>query len=571
LHFQESQESLHAARLHADRQQETLFRLLVESVEDYAIFLMGPTGQIETWNEGAERILGYTAAEIIGKDHSLFYPPAELRSGKPAYVLRAATAEGRFAEEHWRVREDGTRFWASVAITALGSPAGELLGFAKVIRDLTERKQAEDDRNMLLSLERNARAHTEQVLQQLRAVQAITEAALSHLDLASLLEALLDRLAELLEVDTVAILLLTDDGQWLVPRAAKGIEEEVEAGIRLPLGRGFAGRIAAEQRPIVLDDVGHSDVLNPILRQKGITSLLGVPLLVEGRVLGVLHVGSLQSRHFTEEESALLQIAADRVALAIDRARLYAAAEQARSAAETADEQVRQRDQFLSVAAHELRTPITGLRAAIHVVRRPLLQGIIPPLERLLRLTELVEQEADKLGRLVTQLFDLSRMESGKLALELTEVDLVQVARAVVERALAQHPTAEIELLGVDTLWAGADALRMEQVLINLVDNAVKYSPEGGRITVECTSPSPGIAQIAVRDHGVGVAQGEQERIFERFYQVDTSRRAVGLGLGLYVSREIIERHGGRIWVERPPDGGSRFLVQLPISQGANE
>jgi two-component system phosphate regulon sensor histidine kinase PhoR len=161
-------------------------------------------------------------------------------------------------------------------------------------------------------------------------------------------------------------------------------------------------------------------------------------------------------------------------------------------------------------------------------------------------------------------------MESGKLALELTEVDLVQVARAVVERALAQHPTAEIELLGVDTLWAGADALRMEQVLINLVDNAVKYSPEGGRITVECTSPNPGIAQIAVSDHGVGVAPAEQERIFERFYQVDTSRRAVGLGLGLYVSREIVERHGGRIWVESPPGGGSRFLVQLPISQGAN-
>ncbi len=554
--------------LNPGRQQDMLFRLLVESVQDYAIFLMGPTGDIQTWNVGAQRILGYTAAEIIGKDHSVFYPPAEMRRGKPEYVLRAATEEGRFEEEHWRVRKDGTPFWANVVITALPSPEGELLGFAKVIRDLTERKQAEDDYTMLLSLERGARARTEEVLRQLRAVQAVTEAALAYLDLDSLLQALLDRLAEVLEVDTVAILLLTEDGQRLVPRAARGIEEEVKAGIHLPLGEGFAGRIAAEQRPMVLEDVEHSAVLNSILRQKGIKSLLGVPLLVEGRVLGVLHVGSLHTRHFTEDEISFLQIAGDRVALAIDHARLYQAAEQARKEAEAAGHELRLRDQFLSVAAHELRTPITGLRAAVQLIRRPLLQGTVPPLERLLRMTGLIDQESDKLGRLVAQLFDLSRMESGKLALDLTEVDLVQIAQSVVERALTHQPTAEIELVGLDSLRAGADALRIEQVLINLVDNAVKYSPAGGLITVECTSPGPGVAQIAVRDHGVGLAPEDRERIFERFYQVATSQRAMGLGLGLYISREIVERHGGRIWAESPPDGGSCFIVQLPIAKG---
>jgi signal transduction histidine kinase len=257
------------------------------------------------------------------------------------------------------------------------------------------------------------------------------------------------------------------------------------------------------------------------------------------------------------------------VALAIDHATLYAAAAQARTMVEAAGQAVRLRDQFLSVAAHELRTPITGLRGAIAVLRRPLLRGTIPPLERLLQMTGLADQEAVKLSRLVNQLFDLSRMESGKLALELGEVDLVEIARTVVERTRAQHPDAEIELQGAATIPAGADALRMEQVLTNLVDNAVKYSPQGGLISVACTTPRPGIAQLAVRDHGVGLAPEEHERIFERFYQVDVSQRAVGLGLGLYISREIVERHGGRIWVERPPDGGSRFVLEIPVSQGA--
>ncbi len=147
--------------LSATHDQNARFRLLVESVQDCAIFLIGRTGQVETWNGGAQRITGYSASEITGKHHSIFYPPTEQRRGKPAHVLQVATDEGRFEEEHWRVRKDGSRFWASVVITALQGPAREPIGFAKVIRDLTERKQAEDDRYALLSLERGVRARTE--------------------------------------------------------------------------------------------------------------------------------------------------------------------------------------------------------------------------------------------------------------------------------------------------------------------------------------------------------------------------------------------------------------------------
>ncbi|HEX5145540.1 MAG TPA: SpoIIE family protein phosphatase [Conexibacter sp.] len=166
---------------------------------------------------------------------------------------------------------------------------------------------------------------------QLRSLQRVTDAALASLSEEQLLRELLLRITDILGTDTAAILLLDDAGELLHARAAKGIEEEVKQGVKIPVGRGFAGRIAASKRPLAIEDVDHADVLNPILREKGIHSLLGVPLLVEGRVLGVLHVGSLTHRIFTPEETGLLQLAADRAAIAIEHARLYAQRELAAS------------------------------------------------------------------------------------------------------------------------------------------------------------------------------------------------------------------------------------------------
>jgi sigma-B regulation protein RsbU (phosphoserine phosphatase) len=152
--------------------------------------------------------------------------------------------------------------------------------------------------------------------QRLRRIEALTDAALAHLDVEDLLAELLDRVRELLRVDTAAVLLLDPSSQYLVSAAARGLEEEVRQGTRIPVGKGFAGRIAAEKRPVIIDDVDHSDVLNPLLRQKGIRSLLGVPLLIGGTVLGVLHVGTLSGRTFTDDDVDLLHVVADRAALA---------------------------------------------------------------------------------------------------------------------------------------------------------------------------------------------------------------------------------------------------------------
>ena len=151
----------------------------------------------------------------------------------------------------------------------------------------------------------------------LRDLQSITDAALAYLPLEGLLDELLTRVVGILGVDTAAILLLEDDDSTLIPRAAKGLEEEVERGIRIPIGRGFAGRIAATRSPVRILNLAEADIYNPILREKGLQSLLGVPLLVEGEVMGVLHVGTLTPRAFDDEDVELLQRAGDRAALAI--------------------------------------------------------------------------------------------------------------------------------------------------------------------------------------------------------------------------------------------------------------
>ena len=171
--------------------------------------------------------------------------------------------------------------------------------------------------------ERRARETAEAASRRLESLQRITDAALAYLPQDELLEELLSRITEVLSADTAAILLLDESAGVLRARAARGIEEEVEQRVQIPLGRGFAGRIAAERHAIAIDDVDHADILNPILREKGIRSLLGVPLLVEGRVIGVLHVGSLTPRLFTPDEQELLQLTGDRVAVAIEHASLY--------------------------------------------------------------------------------------------------------------------------------------------------------------------------------------------------------------------------------------------------------
>ncbi len=368
------------------RQSEELFRLLVESVRDYAIFLLDPEGRITSWNAGGERLKGYRREEIVGRHFSVFYPPGDIAAGKPEEKLRIAAAEGRVEDEGWRVRKDGSQFWANVVLTALRDDTGTLIGFAKVTRDLTSRRQAEDAR---------------------------------------------------------------------------------------------------------------------------------------------LHVA--------EERSARV----------------------------VAEMMVRERDEFLSVAAHELKTPVTSLRGFAQLLIRQLDRNGGPDPTRLRQAAQAIVQQSGRLTRLVEHLLDNTRIEEGQLRLERTVVDINLLCEEIAQAAQLRTDQHAIVVVASERAQALVDALRVEQIIANLLDNAVKYSPQGGPIEMRITCDDQAV-RIAVRDHGSGVPPPARERIFDRFHQVHRLDYRSGMGLGLHISRQIAELHGGTLEAEFPADGGTRFVLTLP-------
>ncbi len=247
-----------------------------------------------------------------------------------------------------------------------------------------------------------------------------------------------------------------------------------------------------------------------------------------------------------------------------ERERLLARERRARAEAEAA---VRLRDEFLVAAAHELKTPLTSLLASTQLLGRQLDRETPPEPEAHRQRLRLIEEQARRLSRLVSQLLDVSRAQSGKLALEPQEVDLVSLVTATAATIKARTGCDQLVVHASSPVLACVDPLRIEQVVINLMDNAVKFSPGGGQIEVEVSVAKAGLIRLAVRDRGIGIPPDKRERIFDRFHQAHASDHRSGLGLGLHISREIVELHGGQIAAEFPPEGGTLFVVLLPAGR----
>jgi PAS domain S-box-containing protein len=264
-----------------------------------------------------------------------------LRSGEPALfpefdpeILRSTTRDERHFELMTQLAPRSAvavplvaRARTIGALTLAWSESNRLYREPEVVlaMELARRAALAVDNAMLFSREREARAHAEEAVARLRQLEAISEAALTHLDLDRLLANLLDGVRTVMKADTSVVLLLDETGDELVASWSRGLEEEVEARVRVPVGKGFAGRVAATLQPVYIPDVRRADVVNPLLVKRGLIALLGVPLLVEGRLLGVLHVGSVKARVFTKDDERTLQLLSDRIALAIEQARLYEA------------------------------------------------------------------------------------------------------------------------------------------------------------------------------------------------------------------------------------------------------
>ncbi len=300
-----------------------------------------------------------------------------------------------------------------------------MTGIGNQIGQFIERKRAEAKTSQLYDREQRARHEVEAAIDRMRRVQTVTDSALAHLSLDELLADLLNRVRDAINVDTVVILLHDPETNELMAWAAKGLEEEVDLGVRIPVGAGFAGKIAAQKSAVIISDIEGAELYNDLLRRRGIQSLLGVPLLVEGRLLGVIHVGKFIHYQFTEDDMRLLQLVADRIALAIDNARLF---EEERGARREAEAASRAKDEFLTTISHELRTPLTPVIGWIHMIRN----GMLPALETEHGL-EVIEKNSLILKRLINDLLDMSAILSGKMRMEELPVPLAAVVREAVD------------------------------------------------------------------------------------------------------------------------------------------
>jgi signal transduction histidine kinase len=444
------------------------------------------------------------------------------------------------------LREKGIKSMLGVPLLVTGRVLGVLhvgtLVPRKFDRDDVDLLQLAADRAAVAIEHARAFAAERAARERIEHVQTVTDVALAHLELADLLGVLLPRIRDILRADTCAVLLLEEGTDELVARAAVGIEEEVEQGVRIPVGGGFAGRIAAVREPVVLDDVDRADVLNPILREKGIKSMLGVPLLVRGEPLGVLHVGTLVHRKFTADDIEMLTLVADRLALAIERAQLH--------------EEALRLDQlkasFVAIASHELRTPATSVYGVLTTLAAHGEQLSPEVRDELIRTG--VEQ-GERLRRLLEELLDLSRLDSHGMRVEPKPLVLSSVLGEIVRASVPQGSDVSLDV--ADDLAVVADKLVLDRVVSNLLTNAVRYG--AGPIVVSAEQ-SDSHLRVAVEDAGEGVADDVLPRLFERFAR---SEGAIGNGLGLSIARAYARAHGGDL-VYDPGERGARFELILP-------
>lgn len=291
-----------------------------------------------------------------------------------------------------------------------------------------------------------------------------------------------------------------------------------------------------------------------------VRSYLAVPVISRsGEVIGGLFLGHQNVGVFTDREERIVIGLAAQAAIAMDNARLYDKATQA----------IQLRDEFLSISSHELRTPLTPLKMQIQTLARHIEKGTFTtlPEENLKKMVTVADRQVNRLTALVDDLLDVSRISSGKLTLNLEDVDLAQLIKEVFERYQPQIQSAKSELSMklMNSLVTSVDKLRIEQVLINLLTNALKYAP-GSPITVSLAEVG-GSAEIKITDKGPGISEADQKRIFGRFERVTNATSQTGLGLGLYIVNQIVNAHGGTIRVESSTGQGSSFIISIPIKR----
>ena len=597
--------------------ETSLYKLLVESVSDYAIFALDSEGNVVSWNPGAERFKGYKESEIVGKHFSTFYPEEDLANGKPKFELETAAKVGRFEDEGWRLRKDGTRFWANVVITALRDKDGTLVGFAKITRDLTERKAAEEKARQLVAetvahhaseeknrelksltdqlkskndelaaalnsavaardaatraetKERQARARAEQ-LQQLGAdlsVASTTDAVA---------EAVVERARETFEAAGVIVCRVTEAGDELeIVRATDLPGEVLDDFVRMPLSAAAPlSDVVVTGLPIFLESISDWEADYPELleltKEVGHQAQMIIPLVAGGKCVGSLGVAFREPRTFSDDDRELATVIAGVCAVSLERARLFEAERAARAIAENAN---RVKAEFLAAMSHELRTPLNAIAGHVDLLTLEI-YGTLAAKQReaLMR----VKRAQQHLLGLIDDLLSFARIESGKVEYRLGSMSLQDVLADVgpmIEPQISAKSLRYEICAPAETIEVVADREKLIQVVLNLLSNAVKFTSNGGSISASVRkSQRSNSVELCITDTGVGVPPDKLQAIFDPFVQLSTSpsSRHEGTGLGLAISRDLARGMGGDLFVESDAGKGATFVIVLPLANLAS-
>jgi len=606
------------------------FRIFIETVRDYALFMLDPSGRVISWNIGAEAIKGYQADEIIGKHFSIFYPLESIHSGLPEHELVMAEREGRFEDEGWRVRKDGTRFWANVVLTALRRSSGELTGYAKVTRDLTERRRHEEslrfNETRFRTLVESVRDYAIFMLdpeghvatwnagaQQIHGFTARDmvgthfsrllvpdgterERAARELDIARREGRFQEegwrrrKTGDTFYANVVITALRDDKGALLgYSKITRDLTERLrhEAAFRAAEERfRLLVESVVDYAIVTLDEEGlvtswnsgaermtgyrQADILgrhfSRLYPPEDVRANKPWQQLSQARERGRINEESWRIRHDGTQFWAHNVIAALPES-AGQRHSYYLVTQdlsQRRHAENLADTAQRMHE-FIAMLAHELRNPLAPIRNAVALMGR---RGLADPLVESMRQT--IDRQSLNLTRVVDELLDVNRVARGQLAIERQPIDLRDVLARAVEtsRPLIDSRSHRLHLSVADRpIECYGDPMRLGQVIVNILNNAAKYTPDGGDIWLSAERIDSR-AEIRVRDSGRGIERAIIDRVFDLFMQVDPAAGSAlgGLGVGLALVRRIVELHGGSVHAQSEGLGkGSEFIVRLPL------
>ncbi len=494
---------------------EAFFHMMVEAIRDYAIFALDTRGVVLSWNAGAERITGYRAEEIVGQHFSRFYTPEEAEAGRPARELEVAEAEGRYEEEGLRVRKDGRHFWAGVIVTPLRDGEGRLRGFAKVTRDITERKLAEED---LRRSEERFRLLVENV-QDYGIFMLDTEGHIASWNAGA--ERIKGYRAEEIIGEHFSRFYTEED----IVGGKPPRELEVASAV---------GRYAEEGWRVRKDGtLFWASIVITALRDES------------GQLRGFAKV----TRDMTERREAEEQLR-----------RLNEELEQ-RVAERTAQLEAanRELEAFSYSVSHDLRAPLRGIDGFSQALLEDYADRLDAPGQDYLRRVRAATQ---RMSLLIDDLLSLSRITRGELLRE--AVDLSGLARTVIEQLREAQPERQVEFQVADGLTAQGDPRLLRIALENLLGNAWKFSSKTTGAIVEFGVMRDGGEDVYfVRDNGAGFDMNYASKLFGAFQRLHDVREFEGTGIGLATVQRIVHRHGGRVWAESEPGRGATFYFTL--------